>query len=133
MIVAETKDHTAIEEEVRPLYAFFPPFFFAFIGIELDLGELLNGHALVLLAAIVVIAALAKLVPAYLAARQALGQREAAIVGIGMVPRGEVGIVVASIGAAEGVVDPELFGVVVGMSILTTLIAPFALRRISRE
>jgi Kef-type K+ transport system membrane component KefB len=49
-----------------------------------------------------------------------------------MIPRGEVGIVVASIGAAEGVVDAELFGIVVGMSILTTLLAPFALRRLSR-
>ena len=36
MIVAETKDQSSIEEEVRPLYAFFPPFFFAFIGIELE-------------------------------------------------------------------------------------------------
>jgi Kef-type K+ transport system membrane component KefB len=133
MIVAETKDHTAIEEEVRPLYAFFPPFFFAFIGIELDLGELLNGHALVLLAAVTAIAVAAKLVPAYLAARPKLGRQEAAIVGVGMVPRGEVGIVVASIGAAEGVVDPELFGVVVGMSILTTLAAPFVLRHLIRS
>jgi Kef-type K+ transport system membrane component KefB len=130
MIVAETKDHFSIEEEVRPLYAFFPPFFFAFIGVELDLGTLLSGHALVLLAAVTAIAAAAKLVPAYLAARP-LGRQEARIVGVGMIPRGEVGIVVASIGAAEGVVDPELFGVVVGMSILTTLIAPFALRRLS--
>ncbi|HEX5927804.1 MAG TPA: cation:proton antiporter [Solirubrobacterales bacterium] len=131
IIVAETKDHTAIEEEVRPLYAFFPPFFFAFIGIELDLGALLDGHALWLLAAITVLAAATKLVPAYLAAR-GLGRREAAIVGVGMVPRGEVGIVVASIGAAEGVVDAELFAVVVGMAVLTTLAAPFALRRLSR-
>ncbi|HSS31894.1 MAG TPA: cation:proton antiporter [Solirubrobacterales bacterium] len=131
MIVAETKDHNSIEEEVRPLYAFFPPFFFAFIGIELDLGTLLGGHTLLLLAAITVIAAAAKLIPAYLAARP-LGKDEAMIVGVGMIPRGEVGIVVASIGAAEGVVDPELFGVVVGMSILTTLIAPFVLRRLSR-
>jgi Na+:H+ antiporter len=132
MIVAETKDHTSIEEEVRPLYAFFPPFFFAFIGIELDLGALLDGHALWLLAAITVLAALTKLVPAYLAARP-LGRTEAAIVGVGMVPRGEVGIVVASIGAAEGVVDAELFAVVVGMAVLTTLAAPFALRRLSGE
>jgi Kef-type K+ transport system membrane component KefB len=131
MIVAETKDHTSIEEEVRPLYWFFPPFFFAFIGIELDLGALLNGHALWLLAAITVLAAVTKLVPAYLAARP-LGRTEAAIVGAGMVPRGEVGIVVASIGAAEGVVDAELFAVVVGMAVLTTLAAPFALRRLSR-
>jgi Kef-type K+ transport system membrane component KefB len=131
MIVAETKDHTSIEEEVKPLYSFFPPFFFAFIGIELDLGALFNGHALWLLAAITVLAAATKLVPAYLAARP-LGRSEAAIVGVGMVPRGEVGIVVASIGAAEGVVDAELFAVVVGMAVLTTLAAPFGLRRLSR-
>ncbi|HEU4738488.1 MAG TPA: cation:proton antiporter [Solirubrobacterales bacterium] len=131
MIVAETKDHTSIEEEVRPLYAFFPPFFFAFIGIELDLGALLDGHALWLLAAITIIAAATKLVPAYLAARP-LGRGQAAIVGVGMVPRGEVGIVIASIGAAEGVVDAELFAVVVGMAVLTTLLAPFGLRRLSR-
>jgi Na+:H+ antiporter len=131
MIVAETKDHNSIEEEVRPLYAFFPPFFFAFIGIELNLDSLFSGHALLLLAAVTVIAAAAKYVPAHRASRR-LGRREAAIVGVGMVPRGEVGIVVASIGAAEGVVDAELFGVVVAMSILTTLIAPFVLRRITR-
>lgn len=132
MIVAETKDHNSIEEEVRPLYAFFPPFFFAFIGVELDLGSLFNGHALLILAAVTAIAAVAKYAPAYRASRR-LGRREAAMVGVGMVPRGEVGIVVASIGAAEGVVDAELFGVVVGMSILTTLVAPFALRRITRD
>jgi Kef-type K+ transport system membrane component KefB len=132
MIVAETKDQSSIEEEVRPLYAFFPPFFFAFIGIELDLEALFDGHALWLLAAITVLAALTKLVPAYLAAG-GLGRRGAAIVGVGMVPRGEVGIVVASIGAAEGVVDAELFAVVVGMAVLTTLVAPFGLRRLSRE
>jgi Kef-type K+ transport system membrane component KefB len=132
MIVAETKDQTSIEEEVRPLYAFFPPFFFAFIGIELDLGALDSGHALWLLAAITALAIVTKAVPAYLAAR-GLGRKEAKVVGVGMVPRGEVGIVVASIGAAEGVVDAELFGVVVGMSILTTLLAPFALRRLGRE
>jgi Kef-type K+ transport system membrane component KefB len=131
MIVAETKDHGSIEEEVRPLYAFFPPFFFAFIGIELDLGALISVEALLLLAGLTLLAALTKFVPAYLAARN-LGRGEAAIVAVGMVPRGEVGIVIASIGAAEGVVDAELFAVVVGMSILTTLLAPFALKRLSR-
>ncbi|HEX5713724.1 MAG TPA: cation:proton antiporter [Solirubrobacterales bacterium] len=131
MIVAETKDQNSIEEEVRPLYGFFPPFFFAFIGIELDLGALFEADTLLLLAGVTVLAAATKLVPAYLAARP-LGREEAAIVGVGMIPRGEVGIVVASIGAAEGVVDAELFAVVVGMSVLTTLLAPFALRRLSR-
>jgi Kef-type K+ transport system membrane component KefB len=45
------------------------------------------------------------------------------------VPRGEVGIIVAGIGATAGVVDGELFAVIVGMSILTTLIVPPMLRR----
>jgi Kef-type K+ transport system membrane component KefB len=47
-----------------------------------------------------------------------------------MIPRGEVGIIVASIGAAAGVVDDELFAVVVGMSIATTLAVPSALRHL---
>ena len=126
MIVAETKDHNSIEEEVRPLYAFFPPFFFAFIGIELDLDSLFSGHALMLLAAITVLAAVDQARPRLARRARARAARKRAIVGVGMVPRGEVGIVVASIGAAEGVVDAELFGVVVGMSVLTTLVAPFA-------
>lgn len=131
MVVAETKDHSSIEDEVRPLYAFLPPFFFAFIGIELELGALLKPGPLALLAAVTALAVLTKLVPAYLAARPGLGSAEASIVGVGMSPRGEVGVVVASIGVAEGVVGAELFAVVVGMSILTTLMAPFALRRLT--
>lgn len=131
MIVAETKDQHPIEEEVEPLYAFFPPFFFAFIGIELELDALLDGETLALLALITLLAAATKLIPCYLAARRNLDTQESSVVAIGMTPRGEVGIVVASIGATEGVVDAQLFAVVVGMSILTTLIAPFALRRIS--
>ena len=131
MIVAETKDQHPIEEEVEPLYAFFPPFFFAFIGIELELDALFDGETLALLALITVLAIVTKLVPSYLASRRSLGSQEAAMVGVGMTPRGEVGIVVASIGATEGVVDAQLFAVVVGMSILTTLVAPFALRRLT--
>lgn len=131
MVVAETKEHSSIEDEVRPLYAFLPPFFFAFIGIELELAELLEPGTLALLAGVTALAVGTKLVPAYLAARPGLGGGEAALVGVGMSPRGEVGIVVASIGVAEAVVGQELFAVVVGMSILTTLMAPFVLRRMT--
>ena len=131
MIVAETKDQSSIEQEVQPLYAFFPPFFFAFIGIQLSLDPLFTTDALLLLAAVTALAIVTKLIPGYLAAR-GLGRQQASIVAVGMVPRGEVGIVVASIGAAEGVVDAELFAVVVAMSVLTTLAAPFVLRRLSR-
>ena len=129
LMVAETKEQHPIEDEVAPLYAFFPPFFFAFIGIELDLGALLDGETLTLLALVTGLAAATKLAGAWLGAR-GMERREAWIVAIGMIPRGEVGIIVASIGAAAGVIDAQLFAVVVAMSIATTLAVPAALRRL---
>lgn len=131
MIVAETKEQHPIEDEVAPLYAFFPPFFFAFIGTEVDLGAFADGDTVLLLAAVTVLAVATKFIGARLGARS-LGPGPARVVGVGMVPRGEVGIIVAGIGAATGVLDDQLFAVIVGMSILTTLAAPPLLRRLSR-
>ena len=51
VVVAETKDHSEVEDAVKPLYA-FPPFFFAFIGLSVDLEALADGGALLLLAGI---------------------------------------------------------------------------------
>jgi Kef-type K+ transport system membrane component KefB len=128
MIVAETKEQSPIEQEVAPLYAFFPPFFFAFIGLEVDLDAFTDLGTVALLAAVTALAAVAKFGGAWLGARS-LGGRDALTVGVGMVPRGEVGIIVAGIGATAGVIDDELFAVIVGMSILTTLLVPPILRR----
>ena len=127
MMVAETKEQHPIEEEVAPLYAFFPPFFFAFIGLQLDLGSYANLETLGVLAAVTAVAIVTKFVGAWGGARS-LGPHAATVVGIGMVPRGEVGIVIAGIALAEGAVSEQFFAVVVGMSILTTIIAPPALR-----
>ena len=128
MVAAESRDRPGLEQEVAPLYAFFPPFFFAFIGIELELGALADGGTLALLALVTTLAVATKFGAAWFAAR-GLGRRDALIVGLGMVPRGEVGIIVAGIGATAGVIDAELFAVIVGMSIATTLVAPPLLRR----
>ena len=117
---------------VRPsaLYAFFPPFFFVFIGLEVDLGAFADRGTLLLLAGITALAVATKFFGAWLGART-LGGREAVFVGIGMVPRGEVGIIVAGIGRVTGVVGDELFAVIVGMSILTTLLVPPLLRALA--
>ncbi len=128
MVCAEMKDRHDFEEEVAPLYAFFPPFFFVFIGLEVDLGAFGDVEVLLALLGITVLAAVTKFVPAWLAAR-GRGPRDAVVVGLGMVPRGEVGIIVAGIGATAGVVEDDLFAVIVGMSILTTLVVPPLLRR----
>jgi Kef-type K+ transport system membrane component KefB len=129
MIVAETRDQSPIEQEVAPLYAFFPPFFFAFIGLEVSLAALGDLQTLALLAGFTVLAVLTKFAGAYLGALR-MGKRDAAFVAVGMVPRGEVGIIVAGIGNSTGTIDAELFAVIVTMSVLTTLLVPPVLRRL---
>jgi Kef-type K+ transport system membrane component KefB len=130
LMVAETREQHPIEEEVAPLYAFFAPFFFASIGIQIDLDALASGGALTLLAVVTALAVVTKLAGAWLGALP-LGRPEALFIGWGMVPRGEVGIVVASIGAAAGVLDDRAFAVIVAMSVLTTLGVPPILRRLA--
>ncbi len=130
MVVAESKDRHDFEEQVVPLYAFFPPFFFVFIGLEVSLGAFADPATVALLLGLTVVAFVTKFVPARLAAR-GLGA-DAPVVGLGMVPRGEVGIIVAGIGSTAGVVDDQLFALIVGMSILTTVLIPPLLRRALR-
>jgi Kef-type K+ transport system membrane component KefB len=66
-----------------------------------------------------------------------LGHRSAMAIGIGMVPRGEVGVVVASLGLAAGVFTSEVYAVIVAMSLLTSILTPpllgWALRRAPRD
>jgi Kef-type K+ transport system membrane component KefB len=131
MVVAETRDQHPIEEEVAPLYAFFPPFFFAFIGLELSLAAFTDPGTVALLAGVTVLAIVTKFAGAYLGARS-MGHAEATFVGVGMIPRGEVGIIVAGIGNATGTIGAELFAVIVAMSVLTTLLVPPVLRRLAQ-
>jgi Kef-type K+ transport system membrane component KefB len=129
MIVAETRDQSPIAREIEPLYAFFPPFFFAFIGLEVSLAAFGDLDTLALLAGVTALAIVTKFAGAYLGALR-MGRRDATFVGVGMVPRGEVGIIVAGIGNSTGTIDAELFAVIVAMSVLTTLLVPPVLRRL---
>jgi len=130
MIVAETRDHSPIKAEIEPLYAFFPPFFFAFIGLEVSLAAFGDLDTLALLAAVTALAIATKFAGAYLGAMR-MGRRDAMFVGVGMAPRGEVGIIVAGIGNATGTIDAERFAIIVARSVLTTLLVPPVLRRLA--
>jgi Kef-type K+ transport system membrane component KefB len=132
MIVAETRDQNSIETEVAPLYAFFAPFFFAVIGAQLDVERLADATNLLLLLGITVVAVLTKYVGAWLGGGS-LSKRDRSIVSVGMVPRGEVGVIVAGLGYAKGAINADIFAVVVGMAILTTLIAPYMIRAAARK
>jgi Kef-type K+ transport system membrane component KefB len=103
--------------------AFFTPFFFGFIGAQVDLAGLASTEALGLLAGVTALAIASKFIGAFLGAIRE-GVREASLVGWGMVPRGEVGIVVAGLGLTAGAIDARIYSVVVGMAVITTLVVP---------
>jgi Kef-type K+ transport system membrane component KefB len=123
MVASESSERHALEAEVAPVAAFFTPFFFGFIGAQVDLAGLASIEALWLLAGITVLAIASKFIGAFVGAIRE-GVREATLVGWGMVPRGEVGIVVAGLGLTAGAIDGEIYSVVVGMAIITTLVVP---------
>jgi Kef-type K+ transport system membrane component KefB len=132
MVVGESSEKHALEEEVAPVAAFFTPFFFGFIGAQVDLAALARPNALLLLLILTAIAMATKFIGAFLGAIRA-GTARAALIGAGMVPRGEVGIVVAGLGLTAGAISGELYSVVVGMAILTTLVVPPLLPALARR
>jgi Kef-type K+ transport system membrane component KefB len=99
------------------------PFFLAGIGLQLDLSVFRSAGTVWLSLAILVAAVVSKLVACGLGAAR-LGRQDMLRVGVGMVPRGEVGMVVAQLGMSLGVIPKPVYAVVVFMAVATTLIAP---------
>jgi Kef-type K+ transport system membrane component KefB len=126
MAAAETRQREALEHQLRPIMAFLVPFFFVITGAKLNLGDLASLAALGVLLIVTVLAVLGKLLGSGLGALS-LGRRSALIVGTGMVPRGEVGIIVASLGLQAGVFESATYTIIIAMSLLTAVIAPPAL------
>jgi Kef-type K+ transport system membrane component KefB len=123
MIASETEQRHTLEKQTQPLLALLTPFFFVLTGSKIDLAQLANGETLIALAVVTLIAIGSKLAGGYLGAL-ALGKRSALIVGVGMVPRGEVGVVIASLGLAAGVFSAKIYAVIVAMSLLTAMVTP---------
>lgn len=112
-----------VTSQVEPIYEFLVPFFFAVTGSRLDPGVFADPSILGLAAAVTALAILTKVGTGYWGSRS-LGGADAMLVGVGMVPRGEVGLIVASIGLGLGIISADLYGVVVAMTIMTTLATP---------
>jgi Kef-type K+ transport system membrane component KefB len=127
LALAETRDRYELEERIAPVYSFLVPFFFVVTGSLVDVTALGDPSVATLALGVTAVAVAGKLVGCGGAA-WGMGRRSALIVGTGMVPRGEVGILVATIGLAQGIIDPELYTVVVLMSVATTLMVPPALK-----
>ncbi len=111
--------HRHIEEILEPVGLFLVPIFFVMTGMNVKLETLFNSQILLFAITITGVAIIGKIVAGLVA-----GNVNKWIVGWGMVPRGEVGLIFATIGKSLGVVNDELYSMIVIMVILTTLFTP---------
>lgn len=108
-----------IDDLIEPLSFFLVPIFFIKTGMDVDLSTLLDIKVVLIAIAVATIALAGKIAAGYVA-----GDVNKALVGWGMVPRGEVGLIFAAMGRSLGVVPDRLFSVIVIVIIFSTLITP---------
>jgi Kef-type K+ transport system membrane component KefB len=106
---------------IKPVATFLVPIFFVLMGIQVRLESFANLPVMGIAAGLTVAAILGKQVCAYGALGKGLDRLS---IGIGMIPRGEVGLIFASIGRSLNVVDSSTFSAIVIMVIVTTLVTP---------
>ena len=129
MAVASTRLIRQVEEYVSKLEIIFAPLFFAIIGAQVDLRGI-NLNVLYLTAIIVSVAISTKLVGCGLPAMIFLkGDKSRAMkVGIGMISRGEVGLIVAGVGVSAGALSADIYTAIIVMVAATTIITPIWLK-----
>jgi Kef-type K+ transport system membrane component KefB len=113
-----------IKDVMAPLELLLAPLFFMLIGIQVKLETFLDIKVLEMALGLMIVAVLGKLLSGLGAARGS----DKLLVGVGMLPRGEVGLVFASLGRASGVISDALFSAIILMVIMTTFIAPVWLK-----
>lgn len=131
LVLDETDKRKELDQQIVPIADILVPIFFVSVGARVDLSVLnptsdANRQGLIIAAFLIAVAIVGKLMAGWAVFGKEKVNRMA--VGIGMIPRGEVGLVFAGIGAASGVLDKPLQAAIIIMVILTTFIAPPLLR-----
>jgi len=132
LILSRTEPHAQIEDRIKPVADLLVPIFFVTVGMKVELSKLnpfADGAQLGVALALAVVAIASKLV-AGLAVYHPGTRRWP--VGVGMVPRGEVGLIFAGAGLAASVVAPDLYSALVVMVMITTFVAPAWLKLVYR-
>lgn len=127
LALAEHSETDHLQVNAHPIAEFLTPFFFVDLGIQVNLRTFLQPGLLMMLMLVCLLAIISKLLGCGLGSLS-LGWKDALRIGIGMVPRGEVGLIVAAVGLRLGTISDPIYTVVVGMSIVTTLFAPPVLK-----
>ncbi|MEC4892399.1 MAG: cation:proton antiporter [Oscillatoria sp. PMC 1051.18] len=136
LVLAETEKRKELEEQVVPVADVLVPIFFVCVGAKTDLGVLnpavpSNREGLIMATFLIVVAIVGKVITGFTLFGQPDLNKLA--IGVGMIPRGEVGLVFAGVGAASGALSEATEAAIIMMVILTTFIAPPLLRFVFQE
>jgi Kef-type K+ transport system membrane component KefB len=123
LVFSEAEAAEELRAKTRAVYEFVVPFFFVAMGMAMDIRVFARKEILLTAGIVTLLAIFGKLVGCGVAALN-LGRLDAGRIGVGMVPRGEVGLIVALIGLNQKVMSAELYSVIVIMCLVTTMIVP---------
>ena len=131
LLMAELEDRH-LGDMFDSIYEFLVPFFFVMIGMKIQPHLLFSSSILLIAAVYTMIAIAGKYIGCGLGAfRYGFGVMN--FVGLGMIPRGEVGMIVALIGLNMGVISSKVYAIIIFMVVVTTLITPFVLTFVSKH
>jgi Na+:H+ antiporter len=128
LVLARTERSEEIEREVHDLGQFFIPIFFVSVGAAVDLGAL-DRRTLFIGLGLTAIGIAGKVIAGFATLRRGLNRT---VIGVGMIPRGEVGLIFAQIGLSTKLLDTGLYSAVAMMVLLTTFVTPPLLRVLLR-
>ena len=123
LALADHSEKWRLQQNAHPISEFLSPFFFVLLGIQVNLKTFLQPGLLLTATILCLLAILSKLIGCGLGSL-GMGWKDAMRIGVGMVPRGEVGLIVAAVGLRLHTISDSVYTNVVLMSIVTTLFAP---------
>jgi len=127
LALADYSEQYHLQQNAHPIMEFLAPFFFVLLGAQINVRTVYQPGLLGMIGVICLLAVVSKMIGCGLGALS-LGFKDAARIGVGMVPRGEVGLIVAGVGLRLHTISDAIYAVVLSMSIVTTIFAPPVLR-----
>lgn len=126
LVLANTNQFKSIEHNLKPVSDFFTPIFFIMVGAAVDVSvfnPFVSENIPILLIALIlfIVAVIGKFVSGFAVFKKGINK---SVIGVGMIPRGEVGLIFAQVGLTYGIFNSQLFSAVTVMVMLTTFIAP---------
>jgi Kef-type K+ transport system membrane component KefB len=117
-----------LEAQMKPIVHLFSPIFFVMVGLSLNLRSVdwSSGHIWALALSLLAVAILGKLASGFFLPGEKMSARW--MIGIAMIPRGEVGLIFAELGRVSNILDNEIYAALIIVIAATTLLSPFALR-----